>query len=66
MSSIDESYLLERDDLFRYFDTMLLSKLLYINYVYSNVEYNGTTGDDAFNDDIVSKIKNSRGCDLDI
>ena len=23
-------------------------------------------GDDAFNDDIVSKIKNSRGCDLDI
>ena len=56
MGSIDESYFKERNDLFRFYDTVMLVKLLYLNYVYSNAKYNGTTGDDVWNE-LIQKHK---------
>lgn len=48
MNIFDIDYNKKEKNLFKYHYTCLLSELLILNYEFSNHEYNGTTGQDAF------------------
>ena len=48
MNIFDMDYNKKEKNLFKYHYTCLLSELLILNYEFSNHEYNGTTGQDAF------------------
>lgn len=48
MNIFDMDYNKKEKNLFKYHYICLLSELLILNYEFSNHEYNGTTGQDAF------------------
>ncbi len=48
MNVFDKEYKKEEKNIIKFYHTILLSKLLLLNFEFSNYEYNGTTGDDAF------------------
>lgn len=48
MDSFDKRYKHKERELLIYYQTKLLSELLLLNAVFSNNEYNGTTGSDLF------------------
>lgn len=48
MNTFDRDYKEKERNTIKYFHTILLSKLLLLNYEFSNHEYNGTTGEDVF------------------
>jgi len=49
MNIFDQHYKEKERKIIIYHYTELLSKLLILNYEFSNNEYNGTTGEDVFN-----------------
>lgn len=48
MNVFDKEYKEKEKKIIKFFHTILLSKLLLLNYEFSNHEYNGTTGEDVF------------------
>ncbi len=49
MNISDQHYKEKERKILIYYYTELLSKLLILNYEFSNNKYNGTTGEDVFN-----------------
>ena len=49
MSLIDYDYRVKERKTILYYNTLLLSELVYLNYEFSNNKYNGITGNDIFN-----------------
>ena len=49
MSLIDYDYRVKERKTILYYNTLLLSELVYLNYEFSNNKYNGITGNDVFN-----------------
>ena len=48
MNIFDKDYKKKEKNIIKFSHTILLSKLLLLNYEFSNHEYNGTTGEDVF------------------
>ena len=49
MNLIDYDYRIKERKIILYYNTLLLSELLYLNYEFSNNKYHGVTGNDVFN-----------------
>ncbi len=48
MNIFDKDYKKKEKNIIKFSHTILLSKLLLLNYEFSNHEYNGITGEDVF------------------
>lgn len=61
MKSSDEYYLKDEKRIIKYHHKLLLADLLYLNYAFSNNEYDGITGEDV----LKYVIKGTRYTDLE-
>ncbi len=64
MDIFDKTFLKQEKRIKKYYDTLLLTELIYLNYSYSNKECHGTTIENIYNN--LHKVKYSKKDIVDI